>query len=209
MNRMYSSGYGRFQTADLLAGSPSDPQSLNRFAYVQNDPMNFIDPFGLAQFCVNSGTGDNCVNEPDIPTEIIDLIFGRIGLGSGNVGGGSTPNPPATDKNGCLLPGFAGPPTPQCQAKSPVANLIAAQSAAYRRCVTSGMFKFDPEEIKIEKTEPPEGQNADMGVIPGEGLSPLPSNNEMSIETMKGCLKQFPLAALDTTFEGLSPGSVF
>lgn len=37
---------GRFSSPDPLAGSPADPQSLNRYAYVQNDPINFADPSG-------------------------------------------------------------------------------------------------------------------------------------------------------------------
>ncbi len=46
--RQYAPGQGRFLSADLLAGRPEFPQSLNRFAYAVNDPMNFIDPLGLA-----------------------------------------------------------------------------------------------------------------------------------------------------------------
>ncbi len=34
---------------DLLAGSVGDPQSLNRYAYVLNDPCNLVDPLGLEQ----------------------------------------------------------------------------------------------------------------------------------------------------------------
>lgn len=32
---------------DPILGSIADPQSLNRYAYVLNDPMNLIDPLGL------------------------------------------------------------------------------------------------------------------------------------------------------------------
>ncbi|HYL17035.1 MAG TPA: RHS repeat-associated core domain-containing protein [Terriglobales bacterium] len=38
---------GRFSSADPLAGSASDPQSLNRYTYVANNPTNFVDPSGL------------------------------------------------------------------------------------------------------------------------------------------------------------------
>lgn len=50
MFRYDSSRLGRFMTADPLAGSAADPQSLNRYAYVGNDPVNFVDPLGL-QVC--------------------------------------------------------------------------------------------------------------------------------------------------------------
>src|SRR6266478_4947825 len=38
---------GRFASPDPLAGSPSSPQSLNRYAYSANDPVNLVDPSGL------------------------------------------------------------------------------------------------------------------------------------------------------------------
>jgi len=45
--RYDSSRLGRFMTRDPLAGSAADPQSLNRYSYVGNNPANFIDPLGL------------------------------------------------------------------------------------------------------------------------------------------------------------------
>jgi hypothetical protein len=56
---------------------------------------------------------------------------------------------------------------------------------------------------------PPEGPGADMGVSPNEGTPPFPSNNELYVSTLKICLRQFPLAALDPSYSGLAPGSVF
>jgi RHS repeat-associated protein len=47
---------GRFASPDLLAGSVADPQSLNRYAYVLNDPVNFVDPLGLRD-CPNPTPG--------------------------------------------------------------------------------------------------------------------------------------------------------
>jgi RHS repeat-associated protein len=45
--RQYSSGEARYTTADLVNGNAFIPQSLNRFSYVANDPVNLIDPLGL------------------------------------------------------------------------------------------------------------------------------------------------------------------
>jgi RHS repeat-associated protein len=47
MFRYYSNRLGRFLTPDPLAGSIANPQSLNRYGYVTNDPVNLIDPLGL------------------------------------------------------------------------------------------------------------------------------------------------------------------
>ncbi|MBI2678994.1 MAG: RHS repeat-associated core domain-containing protein [Candidatus Koribacter versatilis] len=45
--RSYIPRLGRFLTADPLAGDAFNPQSLNRYAYVRNDPVGLVDPLGL------------------------------------------------------------------------------------------------------------------------------------------------------------------
>jgi hypothetical protein len=47
--RSYHGWWARFNEPDPWEGSYdlSDPQSFNRYAYVQNDPVNFTDPSGL------------------------------------------------------------------------------------------------------------------------------------------------------------------
>ncbi len=59
LNRYYSSNTGRFLTTDPYDRSmnPANPQSLNRYVYVQNDPTNFADPSGLLMNLVPSGYG--------------------------------------------------------------------------------------------------------------------------------------------------------
>ena len=44
--RYYDPLIGRFISADTLVPSPGDPQSLNRYAYVQNNPLKYTDPSG-------------------------------------------------------------------------------------------------------------------------------------------------------------------
>jgi len=47
-NRYYSNAYGRFMTPDPATGSSSsNPQSWNKYAYVNGDPVNLTDPIGL------------------------------------------------------------------------------------------------------------------------------------------------------------------
>jgi RHS repeat-associated protein len=55
--RYYSSQSGRFPTPDpyMASGGPDDPQSWNRYAYAQNDPINFNDPSGLMIGAVEGG----------------------------------------------------------------------------------------------------------------------------------------------------------
>jgi RHS repeat-associated protein len=58
MARQYVSRLGRFSSPDPLSGSTGNPQSLNRYAYVRNDPINKIDPSGLACYW-DDGTHDD------------------------------------------------------------------------------------------------------------------------------------------------------
>ncbi|QTA89005.1 RHS repeat domain-containing protein [Desulfonema magnum] len=44
--RHYYSGYRHFTQADVVALNIYDPQSLNRYAYVKNNPVKLIDPSG-------------------------------------------------------------------------------------------------------------------------------------------------------------------
>jgi len=45
-------------TTDPDGGSMAlgDPQSFNRYSYVQNDPVNFVDPTGLMMWCFTYDT---------------------------------------------------------------------------------------------------------------------------------------------------------
>jgi len=45
--RQYASNLGRWLSPDPLAGDILNPQSLNRYPYVLNNPTNLIDPLGL------------------------------------------------------------------------------------------------------------------------------------------------------------------
>jgi RHS repeat-associated protein len=44
--RYYDPEIGRFITADTIVQAPYDPQSLNRYAYCRNNPLNYVDPSG-------------------------------------------------------------------------------------------------------------------------------------------------------------------
>jgi RHS repeat-associated protein len=48
--RKYASNLGRWLSPDPMAGDILNPQSLNRYGYALNNPVNFIDPLGLDGF---------------------------------------------------------------------------------------------------------------------------------------------------------------
>ncbi len=54
--RWYDNRRGRFTQPDTIVPNPGDPQSLNRYAYVRNNPVRYTDPSGHA-ICVT----DDCV----------------------------------------------------------------------------------------------------------------------------------------------------
>jgi RHS repeat-associated protein len=55
--RFYSPVVGRFISADSIIPNESNPQSLNRYSYVNNGPLNHTDPTG------HITTGDGCRDE--------------------------------------------------------------------------------------------------------------------------------------------------
>jgi RHS repeat-associated protein len=63
--RYYAPSIGRFTSADpyMPSAAIAKPQSWNRYAYVSNDPVNFVDPSGLKEKGVPDGvpiTGPFC-----------------------------------------------------------------------------------------------------------------------------------------------------
>lgn len=44
--RYYDPQLGRFIQPDSIVQAPADPQTLNRYSYVRNNPVNFVDPSG-------------------------------------------------------------------------------------------------------------------------------------------------------------------
>jgi hypothetical protein len=103
-------GWGRWLMPDPLGGDLTNPQSLNRYAYVLNSPTTLTDPLGLdgcsggypgtlnCTVTVNGGEGG-----PGGPGSVLwDLIFGS-GFGSpplliyypGPFGGGGSGTPPS------------------------------------------------------------------------------------------------------------------
>ncbi|MDQ3636277.1 MAG: hypothetical protein M3405_17510 [Acidobacteriota bacterium] len=59
VNRNYNSGQSRFTQVDpigMASASIGNPQSMNLFAYVQNNPIDFVDPSGLQLVSIGGNT---------------------------------------------------------------------------------------------------------------------------------------------------------
>jgi len=80
--RFDSPALGRFMSLDPLGGSTGNPQSLNRYAYVANDPINFSDTSGAEshKVCLLNDHGDEtnfCVGGGFIDGQ---FVFGSANL---------------------------------------------------------------------------------------------------------------------------------
>ena len=67
--RYYSAPLGRFTSPDPLMASAqtAEPQSWNRYVYTRNNPLNRIDPTGMADFWYNGRLiGDDGIDDDEI-----------------------------------------------------------------------------------------------------------------------------------------------
>jgi RHS repeat-associated protein len=95
MARYYINRLGRFSSADPLLGAIAIPQSLNRYAYALNEPINLVDPLGLdswprcfetegAYVCIGLAPGGGSGTQAPLPL---------VNSGEGGGGGGPKVNP--------------------------------------------------------------------------------------------------------------------
>ncbi|MBI3020541.1 MAG: RHS repeat-associated core domain-containing protein [Candidatus Omnitrophica bacterium] len=80
--RYYQQTIGRFLTPDPFPASPTNPQSLHRYSYVENNPINRLDPLGLR------------AEAAEIPDSRLERMrdSNRTGGGGGGGGGGDPPS---------------------------------------------------------------------------------------------------------------------
>lgn len=67
--RYYHPGLKRFLNRDVLRGEITDGQTFNRFAYVNGDPVQFIDPLGLMKDCKTKTLKEWLKDSPDLLEE--------------------------------------------------------------------------------------------------------------------------------------------
>jgi len=93
---------GRFLSVDPVDGNPWAPQSWNRYAYVVDNPLNRIDPFGLTGLSEDDPFQDEITVVEDkwdwqIPSGLLSFLgfpgFGSGGHGSGGRNPATLPSP--------------------------------------------------------------------------------------------------------------------
>ncbi|HEV2987795.1 MAG TPA: RHS repeat-associated core domain-containing protein [Candidatus Angelobacter sp.] len=139
--RYFSSQFGRFMSPDPHGGGVGDPQSLNLYAYVLNNPLSAVDPSGM----------DACVQNGEASAICGFIVSGGGGGSSGGpfgVFGGPFGTGDAFNFNGpniglcffvnCAFGSFgsavAGPPSlSQVQAEAILNNVLQLQ-VGYEAC---------------------------------------------------------------------------
>lgn len=71
--RYYNTEIKRFINQDILTGSINNSQSLNRYCYVQGNPISYTDPFGLSPLGMLKEIGHSVL-------DVAGLIPGAIGV---------------------------------------------------------------------------------------------------------------------------------
>ncbi|GJL64185.1 MAG: hypothetical protein NPIRA04_28390 [Nitrospirales bacterium] len=84
--RYYDPVLGRFISPDTIVPNPGNPQSLNRYSYVLNNPLRYTDPSG--QVPITLGRGEITIPLGDnVGTLTVTSDFGFGYVGSGVPGG--------------------------------------------------------------------------------------------------------------------------
>jgi RHS repeat-associated protein len=176
--REYRTAHGRWTSPDpagLAAVNPASPQSWNRYAYVENNPLVYVDPDGTTTWDTNCllcfdfpygdlpGSAD--IGGPGGPTTDDEVIIA--------MGGGGPPYPYACDLFGCYVPvqfyinidpyglGYGNPPKAPINQNNPIANNGAAKKPG---------LDTSPKAIKCTLSGIGTMLIDYAGFIPGEGV---------------------------------------
>ena len=95
--REYSPGLGRWMTPDKLAGDVMNPQSLNRYAYVLNNPVSNIDPLGLFWQSADDGASVDLTSLGNVGVLTPQASEHGVPGGSSDDGSASQPSDPKKD----------------------------------------------------------------------------------------------------------------
>lgn len=82
--RYYDPNLARFLSVDPLGGNPIAPQTWNRYSYVRNNPINYVDPTGMAECPAGTTEGVDCFSyiiptlpDPGPSTSMMEFLSGN------------------------------------------------------------------------------------------------------------------------------------
>jgi hypothetical protein len=199
-----------------LVTDPSNPQSWNRYAYVLNNPMNFIDPSGLGPQDCNNGvpvspdglnscdpcagsTADSCVSVTEPPPAAIPTT--EVPLPDQFPGGGSSPSPtwaaiktfftlPSTEPGSCIDVALSAMKRPITAVRSAAQNVTkyGAPIAPLLPGVAAQLGSMDPNSMYTFVLNPD-----------GETVTAVLSANAVVATTVLPVVVQIAQAAIRAT----------
>lgn len=95
-SRYYHPVFGRFVSPDTIVPNPRDPQDLNRYSYVRNNPLRYTDPTGYEP-CSHVKQG-YCEGGYGFYQDDYDFAFGAIATGPVYIT--ASPSPPLANSWG-------------------------------------------------------------------------------------------------------------
>ena len=147
--RYYGANLGRLLSVDPLPDSadPMTPQSWNRYSYVLNNPMVFIDPTGLCTVDPESGPGGDCVTGivVDNSDTTVTVEYGDGTKKEHPAAVGDPSSPEATEEAEGTVTGTAW---------GPVSNLYESTQESYNEDTNPGN-PYGPAMILAYSGRPP------------------------------------------------------
>jgi RHS repeat-associated protein len=102
--RYYANTRGRWLSVDPVLGDVSNPQRLNRYSYVGNDPVNIVDPDGREWAYVNCEVVTVSALGRKTRQPTCDLVYFGGRAGPGGAGGSSGRGGEPGGRGGGILP---------------------------------------------------------------------------------------------------------
>jgi RHS repeat-associated protein len=151
--RVYDPLIGRFASADPHVQAPFDPQSLNRYSYVRNNPLRYVDPSGFFGMCPDCDIGPPGpiwdIDPPFLPPDVVFCI-----VTSSCDRPPSSPPPMCGGLRRCPPPRTPQPPPPQIPGQeAPPADeypLASAATLASENVATLDWFKGNVRGQDVE-----------------------------------------------------------
>ncbi len=155
MYREYDPKQGRWigpDPAGLAAVDPTTPQSWNRYAYVNNNPLGSVDPLGLDTCYDENGNTYNCTpgGTPIIPPESVNVtdtynpLITTVAVMNAEIAAIIDANSGSAANNGTQPPGVPKPPNPILQYdKCVTQNVNPAKNNAQKVSIINGVTNLN------------------------------------------------------------------
>ena len=152
--RFYEPEMNRFSQKDVVRGSVVQPGSLNRYSYVQNDPVNFIDPSGQSLKSVwnsvKSAAKNAVTSVKNTVSKVATAVKNVFTGGSSSSSNTAAPSKPPASSTGTKSSAVYYSTTRSSTTSSAVAG--SSQSSGTSRAYTPGPIQstarnFNPNNI--------------------------------------------------------------